>query len=75
MTILVNPKNKKEEKIIKAIMQSLDISFHTEEDEDAALQVAMQEGRNLPLLNQSQKENLLKKLRNNHRRLKSVNHL
>ncbi len=59
MTLVVNPKNIKEEKIIKAIMQSLDIRFYTEDDEDAALNIAMQEGRKSPLLNETQKEKVL----------------
>jgi len=64
MTLVVNPKNKKQEKIIKAIMQSLDISFYTEEEEDAAIYAAMQEGRKSPILNNTQKEKFLTKLKN-----------
>lgn len=63
MSLVVNPKNKKEEKIIIAIMKSLEISFHTEEEEDAALYNAMQAGRKSDLLSERQKASFLRKLR------------
>ncbi len=62
MTLVVIPKNKKEEKIIKAFMQSLQINFHSEEEEDAALHSAMKQGRKTPLANEKEKEAFLAKL-------------
>ena len=62
MTLVVTPKNKKEEKIIKAFMQSHQINFHSEEEEDAALHSAMQHGRKTPLANEKEKEAFLAKL-------------
>ena len=64
MTLVVNPKNKQQEKIIKAFMQSLDINFTTEEEEDAALNTAMQKGRKTALANENEKEAFLAKLKN-----------
>jgi len=64
MTLVVNPKNKQQEKIIKAFMQSLDINFTTEEEEDAALHTAMQKGRRTALANENEKEAFLAKLKN-----------
>ena len=63
MTLVVNPRNKQQEKTIKAIMRSLDISFHTEEEEDVALQEAIKEGRNTPLLTEKEKKAFVMKLK------------
>lgn len=62
MTLVVNPKNKEQEKIIKAIMQSLDISFHTEEEEDAALHTAMQKGRKTALATEREKQAFISRI-------------
>ena len=64
MTLVVNPKNKQQEKVIKAFMQSLDISFHTEAEEDAALYTAMQKGRKTALAKENEKQAFLAKLKN-----------
>ncbi len=45
MTFIVNPGNKKEEKIVETILKGLSIGFYTEEKEDAAIINAMQKGR------------------------------
>ena len=63
MTLVVNPKNKQQEKTIKAIMRSLDISFHTEEEEDIALHDAIKEGRKTELLNEKEKKAFVMKLK------------
>jgi hypothetical protein len=63
MTLIVTPRNKQQEKVIKAFLGSLNIAYHTEQEEDIALHRAMEEGRNTPLLNARQKEAFLKKLK------------
>jgi hypothetical protein len=63
MTLIVTPKNKKEEKVLKAFLNSLEIGFHSETDEDAALYNAMQQGRKTALLNKTEKDNFLKRLK------------
>ena len=39
MTLVVNPKNKQQEKIIKVFMQSLDINFHSEAEAALAIRI------------------------------------
>ncbi len=63
MALIVTPKNKKEETILKAFLNSLKIGFHSEADEDAALFNAMQKGRKTALLNQKEKEEFIKNLK------------
>lgn len=63
MALIVNPKNKQQEKIVKAFLTSLEIGFHSEAEEDEALYNAMQAGRKTPLLNRSEKEHFLKRLK------------
>lgn len=63
MTLVVTPRNKQQEKVLKAFMTSLDISFHLEEDENRALLNAMQKGRKTALLNASEKNAFLQKLK------------
>jgi hypothetical protein len=50
MTYIVNPKNKKEEKVLETILKGLSIGFYTEEKEDAAILKAMAKGRKTKLL-------------------------
>ena len=50
MTYIVNPKNKKEEKVLETILKGLSIGFYTEEKEDAAILKAMEKGRKTKLL-------------------------
>ncbi|MBP8113952.1 MAG: hypothetical protein KAY50_01280 [Chitinophagaceae bacterium] len=63
MTFIVNPKNKKEEKILKTILNGLSIGFYTEEKEDAAIINAMEKGRKTKLLTATEKANFLRKLK------------
>jgi hypothetical protein len=44
-------------------LNSLEIGFHSEADEDAALYNAMQQGRKTALLNKTEKDNFLKRLK------------
>ncbi|MEP6949826.1 MAG: DUF2683 family protein [Ginsengibacter sp.] len=63
MALIVTPKNKKEEKVLKAFLNSLEIGFHSEADEDAALYNAMLKGRKTALLNKTEKAVFLKRLK------------
>ena len=63
MTYIVNPKNKKEEKVLETILKSLSIGFYTEEKEDAAILNAMEKGRKTRLLNSTEKAAFLRKLK------------
>ena len=60
---IVKPKNKKEEKVLEAILKGLCIGFHTEESEDAGLFKAMEKGKKSRLLNPSEKAAFLDKLK------------
>ena len=62
MTLLVSPRNKQQEKVLKAFLTSLDISFHSEDEEDAALLNAMEKGRKTSLLKAEEKTSFLQKL-------------
>ena len=63
MTLIVTPKTKKEEKVVKAFLESLSIGFKSEADEDAALLNAMNKGRKSRLLKNEEKTGFLKKLK------------
>ena len=63
MTFIVNPKNKKEEKVLETILKGLSIGFYTEEKEDAAIINAMQKGRKTKLLTATEKTTFLRKLK------------
>lgn len=63
MALIVTPKNKKEENVLKAFLNSLKIGFHSEADEDTALHNAMQKGRKTSLLNKDEKGAFLKRLK------------
>jgi len=63
MTLIVTPKNKKEERVLKAFFKSLSIGFHSEAEEDAALYNAMQKGRKTALLSKAEKAAFLKRLK------------
>lgn len=63
MTLIVTPKTKKEEKIVKAFLNSLEIGFRSEEDEEAALLNAMKKGRKSRLLKTTERDQFLQKLK------------
>ncbi len=63
MTLIITPKNKKEEKVLKAFLNSLSIGFHSEEEEEKALYLAMQNGRKTALLTKVEKATFLKRLK------------
>lgn len=64
MTLIVTPKNKQQEKVIKAFLESLEIGFYSEAEEDAALYNAMKKARKTALLNKAEKESFLQRLKN-----------
>lgn len=63
MTYIVNPRNKKEEKMLETILKGLSIGFYTEEKEDAAIIKAMEKGRKTKLLTPTEKAAFLRKLK------------
>jgi hypothetical protein len=63
MSLIINPKNKQQEKVVMAFLSSLNIGFHSEAEEDAALAIAMQKGRKTALLNKTEKADFLKQLK------------
>ncbi len=60
---IIKTKSKKEEKVIEAFLSSLDIDFHTEDQEEEALYRKMQMDRKTRLLNQKEKEDFIKQLK------------
>ncbi|WP_026769116.1 hypothetical protein [Asinibacterium sp. OR53] len=63
MTLIINPRNKQQEKVVKAFLSSLDIGFYSEAEEDAALVNAMQKGKKTALLTKTEKADFLKRLK------------
>jgi hypothetical protein len=63
MALIINPKNKQQEKVVRAFLSSLNIGFHSEAEEDAALASAMQKGRKTSLLNKTEKADFLRRLK------------
>lgn len=64
MTLIINPRNKQQEKVVRAFLSSLNIGFHTEAEEDAAFVNAIQKGKKTALLNKTDKADFLKHLKN-----------
>jgi hypothetical protein len=62
MTLIVETKNKAQEKALKAFLNSLEIGYRTEAEEDAALYAAMVNGRKTKLLGKSEKLSFVKSL-------------
>lgn len=60
--LIVKTKNKKEEKIVEAFLSSLDINYHTQAQEDAAIYKVMKIGRKSKLLTEQEKDAFLKSL-------------
>lgn len=61
-TIVIDTKNKKEEKIIQAFLDSLEVSYYTEAQEEQALYNAMKKGKKTNLLSSEEKKKFLKSL-------------
>jgi hypothetical protein len=62
MTLIIDLKNKDQEKVLKAFLSSLNIGFYTQADEDAALYSAMLKGRKSKLLSKEEKLDFVKKI-------------
>jgi len=63
MALIINPKNKQQEKVVRAFLSSLNIGFHSEAEEDAALASAIQKGRKTALLTKTEKTDFLRRLK------------
>jgi len=63
-SIIINTKNKKQEKIIQDFLDSHEISYYTEVQEEQALYEAIKKGAKTKSLNNSEKEKFLKSLKN-----------
>ncbi len=62
--LIVKTKNKREEKVVQAFLDSLDIGYYTEAQEEKALYRAMQVGKKTRRLTPKEKEAFLKMLKN-----------
>jgi len=60
---IIKTKSKKEEKVVKAFLSSLDIDFHTEEQDEEALYEKMQMNQKTSLLNQNEKEDFIEQIK------------
>lgn len=63
MTLIVKTKTKREEKMVRAILNGLSIGFYTEADEDAVLYEAIKKGRKTKLMNPKEKLSFIQKLK------------
>jgi len=63
MSLIINPGNKQQEKVVRAFLSSLNIGFYSEAEEDAALANAIRNGRKTSLLNKVEKGDFLKRLK------------
>jgi len=63
MTYIVNPRNKKEEKVLEILLKSLSIGFYTEEQEDGSIIKIMETGRKTILFKPAEKTAFLQKLK------------
>ncbi len=63
MALIINPRNKQQEKVVRAFLSSLDIGFYSEAEEDAALVNAIRKGRKTVLLDKTEKVDFLRRLK------------
>lgn len=61
--LVIKTKNKKEEKVVKAFLESLEIEYLTEVQEEQALYKAMQKGKKSKTLTEREKVSFVKKLK------------
>jgi hypothetical protein len=61
--IIVRAKTKKQERAVKSFLESLDIEFMTEAQEEAALYNAMLKGKKTKTLSAKEQDAFLKKLK------------
>ena len=62
--MVIDTKNKKQEKIIQAFLDSLEVSYYTEAQEEQALYNAMKKGKKTKLLSVEEKNKFVKSLNN-----------
>ncbi|MCW3106583.1 MAG: hypothetical protein JWQ09_1089 [Segetibacter sp.] len=60
---IIKTKSKKEEKIVKAFLSSLDIDFYEEQKEEEGLHRKMQIDRKTPLIRPDEKESFVQQLK------------
>ena len=60
---IIKIKSKKDEKIVKAFLSSLNIDFYSEAQEEEALYNKMQTDRKTRLLSENEKENFMEQLK------------
>ena len=63
MDLIVQTKSKKEEKVVQAFLDSLDISYFTETQEEMALHKAMEEGKKSRRLTLKEQREFIQALR------------
>lgn len=63
-TIIIDTKSKKKEKIIHAFLDSLEVDYHTEAQEEEALYHAMKKGKKSKILSVDEKRDFLNSLKN-----------
>jgi hypothetical protein len=63
MTLIIDTKNIREEKVLKNFLQQQSIRYHTEAEEDTALFKAIEKGRKSAMLTHVEKESFLNKLK------------
>lgn len=63
-TIIIDTKSKKKEKIIHAFLDSLEVDYYTEAQEEEALYNAMKKGKKSKLLSTDEKKIFLNSLKN-----------
>jgi hypothetical protein len=61
--IIVRAKTKKQERVVKSFLESLDIEFMTEAQEETALYNAMLKGKKTKTLSGKERDAFLKKLK------------
>ena len=61
--IIVKTKTKKQERVVKSFLESLDIEFMTEAQEEAALYKAMLKGKKTKPLSAKEQDAFIKKLK------------
>jgi MoxR-like ATPase len=63
-TIVIDTKNKKQEKIIHDFLDNLEVDYYTEAQEEEALYNAMKKGKKTRLLSEVEKKNFMESLNN-----------
>ncbi len=63
MDLIVKTKNKREEKVVQAFLNSLEIDYFTEVQEEKALYKAMQEGRKTSILSPKERDSFIRLLK------------